>query len=203
MQKKLICLGDSLTFGYGVRPSLRWTNVAAKETGWEIVNEGINGDTTGGMLARLQTKVLPMLRVGTFCANRPCVLLLGGTNDVFYSGTDIVARTNMGAMLHQLLAAGVFPMVGSPLPVDAGAPGAWAAVVDFSAAEECLKEYRGWLAHFCAVFGVPLVDFCADFLCPDGMICTELLLDGLHPTPEGHQIMARRLCAQLKKEQQG
>lgn len=200
MQKKLICLGDSLTFGYGVRPSLRWTNVAAKETGWEVINEGINGDTTGGMLARLQTKVLPALRVGTFCVNRPCVLLMGGANDVFYSGTDTAARGNMGAMLHQLLAAGVFPLVGSPLPVDAAhAPEAWAAAVDFSAAAECLREYRGWLIRFCAAFGVPLVDFCADFLSPDGRICTELLLDGLHPTPEGHQLMARRLCAQMKE----
>ena len=43
---KLICIGDSLTFGYGVRPSQRWTRLCAQETGWEIVNEGISGDTT-------------------------------------------------------------------------------------------------------------------------------------------------------------
>ena len=51
---KLICIGDSLTFGYGVRPSQRWTRLCAQETGWEIVNEGISGDTTGGMLVRLR-----------------------------------------------------------------------------------------------------------------------------------------------------
>lgn len=51
---KLICIGDSLTFGYGVRPSRRWTRLCAQETGWEIVNEGISGDTTGGMLVRLR-----------------------------------------------------------------------------------------------------------------------------------------------------
>lgn len=51
---KLICIGDSLTFGYGVRPSQRWTRLCAQETGWEIVNKGISGDTTGGMLVRLR-----------------------------------------------------------------------------------------------------------------------------------------------------
>ena len=51
---KLICIGDSLTFGYGVRPFQRWTRLCAQETGWEIVNEGISGDTTGGMLVRLR-----------------------------------------------------------------------------------------------------------------------------------------------------
>ena len=49
---KLICLGDSLTFGYGVRVSQRWTHLCAQDTGWKIVNEGVSGDTTGGMLAR-------------------------------------------------------------------------------------------------------------------------------------------------------
>ena len=53
---KLICIGDSLTFGYGVRPSQRWTRLCAQETGWEIVNEGISGDTTGGMLVRLRAE---------------------------------------------------------------------------------------------------------------------------------------------------
>ena len=50
---KLIRIGDSLTFGYGVHLSQRWTRLCAQETGWELVNEGINGDTTGGMLARM------------------------------------------------------------------------------------------------------------------------------------------------------
>ena len=59
---RLICIGDSLTFGYGVHLSQRWTRLCAQETGWELVNEGINGDTTGGMLARMQGGVLAELR---------------------------------------------------------------------------------------------------------------------------------------------
>ena len=62
---KLICLGDSLTFGYGVRASQRWTHLCAQHTGWKIVNEGVSGDTTGGMLARLAARVLPELRSGS------------------------------------------------------------------------------------------------------------------------------------------
>ncbi len=63
---KLICIGDSLTFGYGVHLSQRWTRLCAQETGWELANEGINGDTTGGMLARMQGGVLAELREGTW-----------------------------------------------------------------------------------------------------------------------------------------
>ena len=71
---KLICIGDSLTFGYGVRPSQRWTRLCAQETGWEIVNEGISGDTTGGMLVRLRA----LLAERDICVQRPLVLLMGG-----------------------------------------------------------------------------------------------------------------------------
>lgn len=198
---RLICIGDSLTFGYGVHLSQRWTQLCAQETGWELVNEGINGDTTGGMLARMQGGVLAELREGGLGADRPYVLLMGGSNDVFYSGSDAAARGNMGAMIHQLFSVGVLPMVGIPLPADAPhAPRAWAAAVDFEAAERTMKEYCAWLKRYCTAFGVPYIDFCADFLSPDGSIRSELLLDGLHPMPEGHRLMARRLSAQLKRQ---
>mgnify|MGYP003235117011 CR=1 FL=1 len=114
---KLIRIGDSLTFGYGVHLSQRWTRLCAQETGWELVNEGINGDTTGGMLARMQGGVLAELREGGLGADRPYVLLMGGSNDVFYSGSDAAARENMGAMIHQLFSVGVLPVVGIPLPL--------------------------------------------------------------------------------------
>lgn len=101
---KLICIGDSLTFGYGVRPSQRWTRLCAQETGWEIVNEGISGDTTGGMLVRLRA----LLADRDICVQRPLALLMGGANDIFFSGTDTGARANMGAMLNQLLSVTLF-----------------------------------------------------------------------------------------------
>ena len=82
---KLICLGDSLTFGYGVRASQRWTHLCAQHTGWKIVNEGVSGDTTGGMLARLAARVLPELRSGSADELFQRILLMGGTNDVFLS----------------------------------------------------------------------------------------------------------------------
>ena len=107
----------------------------------------------------------------------------------------------MGAMIHQLFSVGVLPMIGIPLPADAPhVPRAWAAAVDFEAAERTMKEYCAWLKRYCTAFGVPYIDFCADFLSPDGSIRSELLLDGLHPTPEGHRLMARRLSAQLKRQ---
>ena len=50
----MICIGDSLTYGYGVRRAQCWTELASEMSGWTLVNHGICGDTTGGMLVRMR-----------------------------------------------------------------------------------------------------------------------------------------------------
>lgn len=194
---ELLCLGDSLTFGYGVRLSQRWTTLAAAESGWKIVNHGLSGDTTGGMLVRLQSRILS---AEALREERPVVMLMGGCNDIFYSGTDRGARANMGAMAQQLLSAGITPLIGLPMNIGSqGFPEQWGTLVDFPAAGEMLAAYHDWLCAYAAAFHLPTVDFRPDFLLPGGGPNDALYLDGLHPTAEGHRLMARRLTETLRK----
>ena len=95
---KVVCLGDSLTYGYGVPRKDCWASLTAARTGHTLVNRGVNGDTTGGMLARFGRDVLE---------ERPQrVLLMGGANDIIYGGSDAPARLNLMAMVRQAEAAG-------------------------------------------------------------------------------------------------
>ena len=191
---ELYCLGDSLTFGYGVNRTQRWIHLAAQESGWQLINLGICGDTTGGMLARLQTQLMPQLteQRGGY------VLLMGGGNDIFYGGSAVPARVNMGAMAHQLLSIGAVPIIGSPIPLCVDdVPQAWSSVVNFPQAARLTEEYRVWCAEFCRAFGIPFIDFYDDFL-RSGNPDSTLYLDGLHPTPAGHQLMAQRVAQTLK-----
>ena len=187
--KKLICLGDSLTFGLGVRPNQRWTGLVQQQ-GIEVVNLGVNGDTAAGMLARLQKLSVP--------AGETRVLVMGGSNDIFCTGSDTVARSCMAAILQQLMAMGVRPMVGIPIPVVGQmAPEKWGQLVDFDGASVVLEKYSGWLKTYCRTFDVPYVDFREDYVNQNGTPKTELYLDGLHPNAEGHRIMAARLQKML------
>lgn len=191
---KLFCLGDSLTFGFGMPRSKRWSTLVEQEAGWQVINRGINGDTTGGMLARLGPEVLD--QIGGAREDRlSCrILLMGGSNDIFFSGTDAQARSNMAAMCQRLMGEGLEPLVGISLPVDwIHAPAQWAQVVDFQQAARQMISYCAWLKQFCQVFGLPVVDFARDFIDSNGDPIHELFLDGLHPTAQGHQLMARRL----------
>ena len=98
-RRMLYCLGDSLTFGYGVQPRERWLTLASGQSGWRLMNRGVCGDTTGGMLVRLRELIGGDRKA-------QAVMLMGGANDIFYSGSELGARANMGAMIQQLLTAG-------------------------------------------------------------------------------------------------
>ena len=65
-QKALVFLGDSITQG--------WGDLGATFAGVKTANRGISGDTTRGMLLRLQDDVLAL--------NPSGVVLLMGTNDL-------------------------------------------------------------------------------------------------------------------------
>lgn len=188
---EIICLGDSLTFGYGVRRSLCWTELAARASGWTLRNCGVCGDTTGGMLSRMRE----LLREDSGRRNERYFLLLGGCNDIFYSGRREGAQENMAAMVHQLFGAGEAPIVAlGPGLGGVDYPHSWLSLTDFTAAETLVAEYEAWLERFCDAFGVRMLDFRRDFRDAAGKPRTELYLDGLHPNEAGHRVMAERVA---------
>ncbi len=124
---RIVCLGDSLTYGFGLRRGEDWVSLAALATGHRMINKGICGDTTGGMLARFGSDVLNL---------RPdAVILMGGANDILTSGSDGSARSNMAAMIQQASASGVIPIVALPIPTDPpGVREEWLRLADFDSA---------------------------------------------------------------------
>ena len=69
---KILCMGDSFTFGYGVSAARRWTALCGQMLGMELMNCAVSGNTTGGMLARLEYQ-MDRVKPGM-------VLLMGGFN---------------------------------------------------------------------------------------------------------------------------
>lgn len=49
----VLALGDSLTQGVGARPHEAWPTLLAAQTGWDVVNAGVSGDTSAQALDRL------------------------------------------------------------------------------------------------------------------------------------------------------
>ena len=185
---KLVCLGDSLTYGYGVPRRDCWVSLAEARTGHTLVNRGLNGDTAGGMLSRFGRDVLD---------EKPDrVLLMGGANDIIFGGSDAPARSALAAMAHQAAANRIRPMIGLPPPVYAeGIPEPWLALTDYKRLLPVFSAYRDWLMRFTGTFGFQTVDFAVPgLLPPEGR---AHYLDGLHPDREGHRLMAEAMIAAL------
>ncbi len=197
---KLIALGDSITYGYGIHPSQKWTTLLSQSCHIDVENHGINGDTTGGMLARLQQILAPYRSDSSLSTQGHVVLVMGGGNDIFYSNSSSEAKNNIGAMVNQIANLGLHPMVGiAPAMVPQDIPSSWGTVVQFDRAVIAMAHFDGWQREFCTSFDVDFVDFSGDFLSPEGQPKRHLFLDGIHPNEEGQQLMAQQMQQQLHR----
>jgi acyl-CoA thioesterase I len=95
----VLVLGDSLSYGTGANAGEDYPTALAKSTGWNMINEGVPGDTTAGGLARL-----PALLE----AHQPKLLIveLGG-NDLLHQTPQAEITTNLKAILSLAKAQGI------------------------------------------------------------------------------------------------
>ncbi|MCC0636714.1 MULTISPECIES: SGNH/GDSL hydrolase family protein [unclassified Clostridioides] len=190
---KIVCLGDSLTYGFGVSRSNSWTNIVSQETGLEIINKGINGDTTSGMLVRFNEDVLQ---------NSPdMVFIMGGTNDFIAGAGNEVINSNIMAMVHQAYAKNIIPIIGIPLRPDIpNVREDWSSFTDFNTVSKKLESYNYWIKKFSVTFNTDFVDFYSEYnksMEKEGY--KKLYFDGLHPTKEGHRIIANIFIKSINK----
>ena len=95
---KVIALGDSLTFGYGATPETAYPTILADKTGWNIINEGINGDTSQGVLNRLDGII----------EKNPALILLGiGGNDVLQKVAPTTTHANISNIVDKIKSANI------------------------------------------------------------------------------------------------
>jgi|SRR5581483_1845512 len=97
---KVICVGDSITYGQNVRADEAWPAVLARKAGWDVRNEGVCGDTTRLGLERFPKAVQ---------LHKPDVVVLQfGHNDANCWDTDLgeprVSLNGYVANLHEMAA---------------------------------------------------------------------------------------------------
>ena len=82
----VVALGDSLTYGYGANPKTAYPTVLAELSKWNVVNAGVNGDTSADVLTR----------VNEVTEQNPDLVLLGvGGNDVLQRIAPDTTRANI------------------------------------------------------------------------------------------------------------
>lgn len=191
----IVCHGDSLTQGADLLDIYRWPSLLANASGAHVINSGIGGDTTAGMLARFYPDVI---------AHKPdIVVIMGGTNDLWW---DIEVKTiiaHIASMICQARFHGIAPMIGIPLPIDVET----ARQQSFSAPDggyphcvEQLLDLADRLKSITSRDDVGILDYYPLFVNDDFTVNTGLFLDdGVHPNSAGHRVMAELAIAQIKQ----
>lgn len=95
----VLILGDSLSYGTGANKGQDYPSLLAKETGWQMINEGVPGDTSEGGLARLPALLQQ---------HQPKLLIveLGG-NDFLHNVPQTTTIANLKAILAHAKAVNV------------------------------------------------------------------------------------------------
>jgi acyl-CoA thioesterase-1 len=175
---RIVVLGDSLAAGYGLAeeqafPALLEADL--RERGWrvEVVNAGVSGDTTAGGRSRLAW----LLR------QSPGIVVIElGANDALRGLPIDAAGDNLGEMIRLGKAAGAEVLLtGMKVPPNYGE--------DYSAGFEAIYP------RLAEEHGVTLMPF---LLAGVGGRAELNLADGIHPNPEGHQIIAEALVPYLE-----
>lgn len=191
-RSKVVCLGDSITYGYPYGPQASWVSVVGEVLKRPFVNAGVVGDTTGQMLARFREDVV---------AEEPAyVIILGGTNDAWQGFPLEETQAHMRAMVEMAFREGICPILGLPAPLCRAYFSGFYAEEDTDAAERDLDLLRDWIRGYAEERGLPCLDFFSPLRAAEsGDGRRELFSDGGHPNREGYRVLAEAVLPVLAR----
>ena len=179
---KLLCLGDSLTYGYDVRPQERWTTLVSNRSTIELDNKGQCGDTTASMVFRLHQ--LDLIGYDAF-------FVMGGSNDILLDKDFSAVCRNMESLVSLLKSQEEPVYIGiPPLTKSESAYYGWQEAGAVHRHNEILRRYRQWLLDYSANMDCTVIDFYQALLDGEEASGKPLYADGVHPNAEGYAFFA-------------
>ena len=183
--RAFVALGDSITEGYiDEQDDTRqaWPSVAEAQLGVPIVNAGVSGQGFYDALQNLAAEVLSLQGIAD------CVVLLG-TNDL--SAVDMGGLKSRMNTLVSRLQPFCRLWVGTLLPKEKSNHG------NYEVVKQQRLEMNAWLR---ATFP-DVIDFEAVTRRPDNvhLFLDGLEVDGIHPSAEGHRVMATEAARVLRE----
>ena len=174
---KIVCFGDSNTFGYdprdffGGRYDEPWPEILAGKLNCTVINQGENGREIPG-------------RAVVFPADADLLTVMLGTNDLLQGASPDTVCGIMERFLESLETDRERILLVAPPPM---CPGAW--VPDRSLTDASRALAKGY-ASLASRLGVRFADA--------GVWRIPMAYDGVHFTREGHRIFANSLSEMLK-----
>lgn len=179
--KTIVFFGNSLTAGYGVEPSeaypaLIQNTIDSLKLNYKVINAGVSGETSAGGNGRIDW--ILRQHVDVF------VLELGG-NDGLRGIPLSETKKNLQAIIDKVKAK--YPGVkivleGMQIPPNMG--------------QQYATEFKNIYPELAAKNNAALIPFLLKNVGGDAKLNQQ---DGIHPTPEGHKIVAQNVWEVLIK----
>jgi lysophospholipase L1-like esterase len=167
--QKIVLLGDSIT-SEGLWHELFPSGI--------VLNRGIGGDTTTGLLTRLEESV--------FSVKQQKLFIMIGINDIFLSKVpvdfiiseykNILNMVRKRSPTTKIYVQSVLPMGGS-----------WRRF------NTTIRKLNNRLNELCKTFKVKYIDLYDSFLNSDGVLAEKYSLDGIHPNSEGYLLWKSKI----------
>lgn len=179
--KTILFLGDSITAGYGIDENQAFPaliDAMIKESGkqYRVINAGLSGETSSGGLRRISWLLRSQVDI--------LVLELGANDGL--RGIDLsVTEKNLQGIIDQTKAK--YPNVkvvvaGMQVPPNLG--------------EQYTTRFREIFPKLARQNNAALIPFILEGVAGEPSLN---LPDGIHPTPEGHRILAQNVWVVLEK----
>lgn len=176
---KILCLGDSLTEGYGVSkasayPAKLKTKLSEKEIGVEVINAGVSGSTTASGLSRL--------RWALKAKAKPDILIIAlGANDGLRGQPVKNSKENLRKIIQYAKSQGLKVLLaGMKLPKNYG--------------KAYTSEFQDMFSDLATTEKLTFMPFLLEGV---AAVSSLNLPDGIHPNVKGHEMIASNLLIYL------
>lgn len=195
--KNIVCLGDSTTYGYMITRKKVWPSILNNKFAEEgkdinIINKGINGDTTSGMIARFERDCLN--------ENADLLILMGGVNDIFMFQNIDKIKDNIKLIVETSNKNNVDIILFTPIPFIKEIFTFFEAD-NLDGFENTLKEYVSWINDYTKENNIKSIDVYNMFM--NNIFKSnkyeDIYFDGVHLSENGHNVFALELYKELGK----
>ena len=189
-----VALGDSLTYGFapfgrGLPYTSYLDNMVIVEQGrrglrdidFVFVNLGVNGDTTRGMLSRLETEVAPI--------GADYMIVWGGINDLFGGRSPPEVIESLGKIYTRAWEMGVEPVACT-----------LTSIVHQNPIVPRIWELNDLIRVYCAENRTRLVDLFGATSNGSGLLVEGYSSDGVHLNAEGNRRIASTVYTEFVEQ---
>jgi acyl-CoA thioesterase I len=179
--KTIVFFGNSLTAGYGIEPNQAFPAIVQRRIDslalpYKVVNAGVSGETSAGGNGRIDWLL----------QSPPDVFVLElGANDGLRGIPVAETKKNLQAIIHKVKAKNPnvqIVIAGMMMPPNMG--------------QQYTTEFRELFPELAKTNNAALIPFLLQGVGGEVRLNQQ---DGIHPTPEGHEILANNVWDVLKK----